>query len=291
MRHFRLSDRSLFKATSAWLLSLELLRLQFGDKVGDMSTAAEDFETLPVVTTVDVFVSHAWSTSAGLKYLGICHYLNLGAAVKAACTAWMFTGACLVVQAGGVSRVATASGASGLLELVGMLVYWPMLVFFLVYFLGHRWHRERYWFDKLCVHQHDPEMKNRAICSLPLFVMNSRRLLVLWDESYFERLWCARDSERRIAFGFLSPNESYVAWLNGQDTHNLYRITQATRLFSFGAAKQEGELKPFVRFESSHSSSESRSQMATVMSLRFSCNAAHHHKELLCRAAPYCRRT
>ena len=189
MRSFRCSDPGLFKATSAWSLSWELLQQQLGlgHDAAENSTAIQTcFSDLPVVTGVDVFVSHAWSTSPGLKFLAMCHYLNLSTAVKAACMTWICTGLVLVVQAGGISRVATASGALGLLELVLMLVYWPMLVFFLVYFLGHRWHSQKYWFDKLCVHQTDLQMKNQAIDSLPHFVINSRKLLVLWDESYFE---------------------------------------------------------------------------------------------------------
>ena len=44
--------------------------------------------------------------------------------------------------------------------------------------------------DKLCIHQTDPERKKKAIQSLGAFLMQSREMVILWDRSYFQRMWC-----------------------------------------------------------------------------------------------------
>ncbi|CAE7227658.1 unnamed protein product [Symbiodinium sp. CCMP2456] len=46
------------------------------------------------------------------------------------------------------------------------------------------------WVDKICVSQTDEEAKQQGIAGLPTVVACSSRLLVLWDGTYFERLWC-----------------------------------------------------------------------------------------------------
>ncbi|CAE7370601.1 unnamed protein product [Symbiodinium sp. CCMP2456] len=69
-----------------------------------------------------------------------------------------------------------------------------MLVFFVVFFFGqHLVHCIRpvsLWVDRACVHQTDHELKRRQIRALPVFVAQSSSMLVLWDDEYFQRLWC-----------------------------------------------------------------------------------------------------
>lgn len=48
----------------------------------------------------------------------------------------------------------------------------------------------RAWLDKLCIHQTRLDLKVAGVSSLPAFVANSNRMLILWCETYFERLWC-----------------------------------------------------------------------------------------------------
>ncbi|CAE7190770.1 Gstm5, partial [Symbiodinium pilosum] len=71
----------------------------------------------------------------------------------------------------------------------------PLVVFFLFFFFGHTLTREVWtpsvWFDKACINQAESEKKKEAIGSLPDFLKRSARLLVLWDETYFDRLWCS----------------------------------------------------------------------------------------------------
>ncbi|CAE7653746.1 unnamed protein product, partial [Symbiodinium pilosum] len=73
-------------------------------------------------------------------------------------------------------------------------VDFPMVVFFMFFFFGHRltlgvW-SPSLWLDKLCICQSDEDGKAEAISALPEFVRRSSRMLILWDETYFERLWC-----------------------------------------------------------------------------------------------------
>eukprot|EP00439_Symbiodinium_sp_Y106_P086070 s52_g31.t1 len=70
----------------------------------------------------------------------------------------------------------------------------PVVAFFLVFFFGHHLtctvRGSHFWVDKLCVDQTDEITKSEGIACLPTTVANSSQMLVLWDKSYFERLWC-----------------------------------------------------------------------------------------------------
>lgn len=47
-----------------------------------------------------------------------------------------------------------------------------------------------FFFDKLCVHQVDPELKADGIAAFAAFIHASKKLVTLWSPSYFTRLWC-----------------------------------------------------------------------------------------------------
>ena len=64
---------------------------------------------------------------------------------------------------------------------------------YLTLFLGqHLWRclEPTIWFDKLCIDQRDSARKARGIQALPGFVIQSSQLLLLYDTSYLDRLWC-----------------------------------------------------------------------------------------------------
>jgi len=165
--------------------------------MGDLKTPRKDqileagdllFNETADVERVDIFISHTWKAGRWDKYMGLCLYLNLGIAVKCSFAAWAISLAILACWAG-------PEGLGGNRVLFVILVHFPMAVFFAVFFFGQRlscgYYSPSMWLDKLCVHQTNAELKERQIGALPVFVAGSSRMLVLWDSTYFERLWCS----------------------------------------------------------------------------------------------------
>ena len=50
--------------------------------------------------------------------------------------------------------------------------------------------RHRVFLDRICINQHDSKLKAAAICSLAGMLSRSDKMLVLWDPTWSERLWC-----------------------------------------------------------------------------------------------------
>eukprot|EP00913_Durusdinium_trenchii_P000054 g50.t1 len=50
--------------------------------------------------------------------------------------------------------------------------------------------RHRVFLDRICINQHDSKLKAAAICSLAGMLKRSEKMLVLWDPTWSERLWC-----------------------------------------------------------------------------------------------------
>ncbi|CAE7201772.1 gpmA [Symbiodinium natans] len=137
---------------------------------------------------VDVFVGHSWRASRWSKFLALCLFFNLEAAIRCACGAWFVLAATLVGWGG-------VTGLGGSYLILPCLVYFPIAVFFLVFFFRQQLFegRQSYsvWVDRLCIHQTDMDRKAEQIAALPVFVMHSSRMLILWDETYFDRKWCS----------------------------------------------------------------------------------------------------
>ncbi|CAJ1453265.1 unnamed protein product [Effrenium voratum] len=96
------------------------------------------------------------------------------------------------------------------------LVYLPMTVFFAVFFFGQKLCERRspsVWVDKLCIHQTDMGLKAEQIAALPVFVARSSRMLILWDETYFERLWCNLELATFSRHGGAEKVELLPLWL------------------------------------------------------------------------------
>eukprot|EP00438_Fugacium_kawagutii_P023821 Skav220110 [mRNA] locus=scaffold1727:97641:99233:+ [translate_table: standard] len=169
-------DRGLFRAASAWIITSSLLHY-----------AAKNFHwELPKVARCDVFISHSWSCRKWLKFLAICHYLNLDLAIVLSVLAGLLSLVLLVLHAGNLSGVAQLS--QGLLY--AGLVCWPMAVFILVYLFGHVCSKRSFWFDAVCVDQSNAFVKAQTLRTIPAFIAQSNKMLILWDDTIFERLWC-----------------------------------------------------------------------------------------------------
>jgi len=72
------------------------------------------------------------------------------------------------------------------------LMWWPMIVGVAVHFavLFFKQPSDLVFLDKVCIHQTDLEKKQKGIDGLGGFLKRSKNVLVLWDASYFTRLWC-----------------------------------------------------------------------------------------------------
>ncbi|CAE7220717.1 unnamed protein product [Symbiodinium sp. CCMP2592] len=141
------------------------------------------FESSACVEHVDVFVSHRWGSGRWAKYLALCLYSNLTAAVVCCLTTWVLATAGMIASAHGVANL----GGNHLL--LPILVFFPIAVFLVVFFLGQlvvNWLRPMsIWMDRACIHQTDHDFKHRQIQALPVFVARSSSMLVLWDDEYF----------------------------------------------------------------------------------------------------------
>lgn len=56
--------------------------------------------------------------------------------------------------------------------------------------------------DKLCIHQTEPIQKQKGINAIGAFLIRSDRVTILWDATYFTRLWCVFEV---AIFGRLNP--------------------------------------------------------------------------------------
>eukprot|EP00438_Fugacium_kawagutii_P022935 Skav226772 [mRNA] locus=scaffold8:225184:226572:- [translate_table: standard] len=121
-----------------------------------------------------------------MKILAICHYLNVDLASVLSVIACLLALALLILHAGhwhGMSHLPQSL-------LYGALVCWPMGVFILTYLFGHVCSKRSFWFDSVCVNQSNLFVKSQALRAIPAFIAQSNTMLILWDETIFERLWC-----------------------------------------------------------------------------------------------------
>ncbi|CAK9037455.1 unnamed protein product [Durusdinium trenchii] len=141
---------------------------------------------LTEVSSVDFFVSHSWSCPSWMKVLAICYHLNLDLAIALSSLACFLGLLALRIYAGSLSRVASVGEG----WLYGTLMCSPMAVFLLIFFLGHLRNGQTFWFDRICISEGNQIEKADTIRAIPAFVCHSKQMLVLWDETYLERLWC-----------------------------------------------------------------------------------------------------
>ncbi|CAE7866859.1 Traf3ip1 [Symbiodinium microadriaticum] len=155
----------------------------------DVSACTEEMQ---VGGEVDMFVSHSWESDGWSKYLAVCFTLNTGKAVKACALAFA-----LLVSSYVVCNRHTSSLSNWRVAMFG---FGLLSVFFSVLFLGQHLtcgpcglSGPRLWMDRLCIHQADAGQKALGISALPYFVLQSRQLLILYDDVYLERLWCVTE--------------------------------------------------------------------------------------------------
>eukprot|EP00435_Cladocopium_sp_Y103_P056729 s1965_g19.t1 len=144
---------------------------------------------LPTIWTVekqrieeyDVFLSHDWATSRYLKLFSMMIIFNSRAAFFCSFAVSVLTGFLRAFQ---LIPDQMWTICFGYVVYTVVLCFWqrlrricfrPLIVFV----------------DKLCIAQHDEELKEKGILALAGFLDHSRKLTVLWSTRYFQRLWCA----------------------------------------------------------------------------------------------------
>ncbi|CAE7229546.1 unnamed protein product, partial [Symbiodinium natans] len=150
--------------------------------------AEKSYDLSKPTEELDHFLSHDWQTSRWTKYITLILLFNTKPAMLACfCASAVMTAremyrlASLVV---GDERVVEPWTASV-----------PLAVWYIFLFYGHV---IRSWFckpvlvflDKLCIAQHDLELKEKGIKGLAGFIVRSKTLTVLWSSRYLTRLWC-----------------------------------------------------------------------------------------------------
>ena len=137
-------------------------------------------------------------------------FFNLELAIKCSFAMWSLLATALVGMFG-------VAGLGGNVCVFPCLVCLHVATFFVVFFFGQdltgaRWSMSL-WVDKLCIHQTDLELKAKQIAALPVFVAHASRMLILWDETYFERLWCNLELATFVHNGGIQNVDLLPLWL------------------------------------------------------------------------------
>lgn len=131
----------------------------------------------------DEFWSHSWQLSPWPKIICLL-FLKNGLAAGLTSNVAALTG-CILSYFGVLPVVfgdSTAMPCYLWSQLGGILCFFPVLLL---------WRRhDRIFLDAGCINQSTPKAKTEGIRSMGGLPRMSRRMLVLWDVTYVERLWC-----------------------------------------------------------------------------------------------------
>jgi len=184
LRTLRVSRREVLRATFA---STPLRRFGAALRRSPGTQAPNSFRHSFMVSHIDEFWSHSWHGQAWQKVVLLNILQNgfpamlaghLGAALGFACGAFQFLPGFLVKCFRGSNETEFCSWAL----LFGTTA--SALTFIL-------WHsRRKVFFDQICIHQTDDDLKSEGILNIGGMLRQSRSMLVLLDASYVGRLWC-----------------------------------------------------------------------------------------------------
>ena len=181
------SISQLFKGTYAWAVTCNLLHWCLCGDTRQRNTCdvcCTSFE----VSQVDFFISHSWAGPASLKALAFCHHLNLNWAIASSIFSSVFG---IFIFHCVFYRGNSSYDSPQSLETPFLWVkLFPMTVFIVTYLFGHSIRKKTFWFDRVSVNQVNLLVKSKTISQIPSFIARASHLLVLWDDSFFARLWC-----------------------------------------------------------------------------------------------------
>ncbi|CAE7452457.1 unnamed protein product [Symbiodinium necroappetens] len=137
---------------------------------------------------ISQFVSHSWHGSARKKIATLFVLKNGPAAVA--------SGSLLALVMVVLSSFNILHGydRQPMIEQERAYVFgpWGICMGMLTAFIGLTFceRRDEVFLDRLCIHQTDQRLKLEGVLNICAFLKNSDSMLVLWDPSYVERLWC-----------------------------------------------------------------------------------------------------
>eukprot|EP00928_Gymnodinium_smaydae_P087855 TRINITY_DN72045_c0_g1_i1.p1 TRINITY_DN72045_c0_g1~~TRINITY_DN72045_c0_g1_i1.p1 ORF type:complete len:561 (+),score=55.79 TRINITY_DN72045_c0_g1_i1:178-1860(+) len=196
--------------------------------VGVSEDVDDEFAKSFPVSELDYFLSHSWHADWRTKYVSLLFYFNSKAAIVASISTsaicflfrfWLRASVpksvlkaridhtrCHLPNPKDIGHIHFSESEDVLpcCLLVGSSSYCLALLFW------HRcgWSRNTTIFlDKLCIHQHDIELKMRGIRSIGAILARSSSFLVAWDPTYFSRLWCLYELS---VFKYAMPKGSVV---------------------------------------------------------------------------------
>ena len=141
------------------------------------SEATHAYELSRQTARLDNFLSHDWHTSGWKKFLALLVLFNSRAAAIASTGMTMLLA---ILQSASIVPDGVWVTCSGYATFALVFLFWQRLRALV---------RPRVVFlDKLCIAQHDPMLKERAILGLAAFLDSSDNLTVLWSPAYFRRL-------------------------------------------------------------------------------------------------------
>ncbi|CAE7837753.1 unnamed protein product [Symbiodinium sp. CCMP2592] len=166
------------------------------DTCASKVNAAKDYQLSQHTDSIEAFLSHDWQTSRFSKTVALLIVFN---SIPAAWTSFLLALLCCC-----------------LLVLDVFPGGWPLascLCCCGFYFCLCFWQRIRrllcvrstlVFLDRLCIAQHDEDLKQAGILGIAGFLSSSRKLIILWSPQYCSRLWCTfelgaflRDEESR----------------------------------------------------------------------------------------------
>ncbi|CAK8991250.1 unnamed protein product [Durusdinium trenchii] len=129
----------------------------------------------------DEFLSHDWQTSRWYKLASMLIVYNSKAAFVATLFVSLLVGILLAMKLLPMELW---------IQLSVSAVFWIFLCFWqrIKRLCGLR--TAMVFLDKLCIAQHDEELKQKGIFGLAGFLDQSQQLTILWSHRYFSRLWC-----------------------------------------------------------------------------------------------------
>eukprot|EP00927_Polykrikos_kofoidii_P019952 TRINITY_DN19380_c0_g1_i1.p1 TRINITY_DN19380_c0_g1~~TRINITY_DN19380_c0_g1_i1.p1 ORF type:complete len:844 (+),score=130.39 TRINITY_DN19380_c0_g1_i1:277-2532(+) len=184
----RMDDERLLRATKVSIVLTGVGRI-----LQNNAGTAETYALSGIVSKIDVFISHNWSTPRFKKFLALAWFFNFRVAVVVVV---VVSSAYVVLIVLGVLRdyseieVYTGRGYEGqgfFCQLLGVVAFLSALFFW--HEVAPRRGGQSAFLDKTCIHQTDPELKARGIKSLAAFLCFARTLLVIYSDTYLQRVW------------------------------------------------------------------------------------------------------